>query len=151
MSSPSITEFMISHPNFRESIILADAYNLTDLNSWRDAVYHQVCARLLLSIITCKVCCDIHVMLQVLILGNEDYLRDVQQYYLLTESFYLDLVQRFLRDPLRDAHFDNASILLEVIQDITLQYKIASQLGLSSFLHSLYELHPYLQDLVLIS
>ena len=82
--------------------------------------------------------------------GNDDYLRDMQMYYLIPGSFYLDLVQQFLRHPHRDECIRNATILLDNVDDVILQHTIASQLGMSKFLHRLFEKYDYLQDLLLL-
>ena len=101
---------------------------------------------------------------QVLLAGNDNYLGDMVQYFLIPGSFYLELVQQFLRDPKRDTCLQNVTVgavlcfrsltavpqlFLEAMDDVELQYKIASQLGMSHFLHRHFEKHDYLQDIML--
>ena len=40
--APEILSFLNSHPNFRESIILAEVYGKTALETWSESVFEQV-------------------------------------------------------------------------------------------------------------
>ncbi len=41
-----VVQFLTEHPNFRESVIVADAYEVNTPSNWIGPLYHQVCPSL---------------------------------------------------------------------------------------------------------
>jgi hypothetical protein len=125
LSAKSVAHFISHHPNFRESLIVAEAYDKCGPSEWVTPIFQQV-----------------------VLGGNEEYLDHIQQAIILPASIFTDVMALWLAGEReeRQATASNFRDLLETCRDKQVALTIASQVGLGRYAVELLQAYPLLED-----
>eukprot|EP00048_Salpingoeca_helianthica_P004418 m.76655 g.76655 ORF g.76655 m.76655 type:complete len:2578 (+) comp13186_c1_seq3:52-7785(+) len=107
--------FLAEHPNVRESIIVADAYEINSPNSWVAPLYHQVVEH-----------------------NNDRFLEEFRELMLVPSGLYADVVALYMRDGERTAgKAAQLRKILETHPDRATCHRLAVEAGLTAFADTL--------------
>jgi hypothetical protein len=116
-----VSRFMTHHPSFRESLIVAQAYDQCAASDWVAPIYAQVVQR-----------------------GNLSYFEDASSCIVISPAVHREIASMFLRDPSRGGIAAAYQALLAECSDIFVQYELAKEVGLAAFAKSLEKTHTCL-------
>jgi len=113
-----VSQFLLQHPLFPESLVVAQAYEQCTSSDWIPSLYAQVVQR-----------------------GNFEYFEGIRSATRITTGMYKELAAIFLRDPARNDLAVHFQTLLCECPDIFVRHGLAKEVGLFTFAASLEEQH----------
>lgn len=125
LTGKSVAQFIAGHPNFRESLIVAEAYDKRGPGEWVMPLFQQV-----------------------VLGGNIDYLDELHQAIILPASTYTEVKSLWMQSELEERQ-DTASNFrefLETCRDKAEALKIATEVGLTRYAAELVSNYPLLGD-----
>ncbi|KAF2072543.1 hypothetical protein CYY_006140 [Polysphondylium violaceum] len=97
---------MLSRSNFKESLIIANAYDINAYSEWINTLFNQV-----------------------IINGNFNYMNEYISFFSYSNTVFIDLVKRYKTDPKGGKSQNIKLLLLNIISDKSIRYELARELG----------------------
>jgi len=117
-----------THPSFSDTYVVAEAYEITNLNDWANPVFHHV-----------------------VLTGNFSYFERFRKLYPVTIPFFQELVGRFRTEApslQRQPHFTNFQKLLEFCPDKIMIYRLCKEFKFPELADKIAILFPGVEELV---
>jgi len=96
---------MLARTNFKESLIIANAYDINAYSEWINVLFNQVIGN-----------------------GNFNYMNEYISYFSYSNTVFIELVKRYKTDP-KGGKSQNMKTLLNIITDKSVRYELARELG----------------------
>lgn len=123
LSRSAVTQFLQRHPDFRESLVVATAYDRDSMSEWILPIYEQVIKN-----------------------GNFRYLDHMHENLSLPRSVYSDVVRTHVRDSQSGQHAANLKEFIEYCPDQVTRFALFREAGLHGEARGLVKQSLYLRD-----